>query len=74
MFPLVAAAASASLYDAARMRTAHAESINDASEFTKAAALRRRLTPLGRTSLLTEEPTNRSVPMFMLRIRYSPGI
>jgi len=31
--------------------------------------LRRRLTPIGRTSLLTELDTNRSVPMFMLRVK-----
>ena len=31
--------------------------------------LRRRLTPLGRTSLLTETPANRSVPTFLLRVQ-----
>ena len=33
--------------------------------------LRRRLTPLGRTSLLTELDSNRSVPMFLLRVRWN---
>ena len=33
------------------------------------SGLRRRLTPLGRTSLLTETDTNRSVPTFLLRVQ-----
>jgi hypothetical protein len=35
----------------------------------KAVELRRRLTPLGRTSLLTELETNRSVPMYLMRVK-----
>jgi len=35
----------------------------------KPAELQRRLTPLGRTSLLTEIETNRSVPMYLMRVK-----
>ena len=33
------------------------------------ALLRRRLTPIGRTSLLTQTETNLSVPTFVIRLR-----
>jgi hypothetical protein len=39
------------------------------AKVAESVALRRRLTPIGKTSLLTELPSNRSIPMFLLRIK-----
>lgn len=43
--------------------------VSGAEVHAKPAELRRRLTPLGRTSLLTEIETNRSVPMYLMRVK-----
>ena len=55
---------------APKINVALQEQITDASTNLRPLAIRRRLTPIGRTSLLTEVETNRSVPTFLIRIQY----